>query len=423
MSPRDRALLLLSEVERGARLDLAWEGAAAALNPRDRGWVQELVFGTIRLRGRLDYLLGLHLHRGTESLPAQLLHLLRLGAYQLLYMGSVPRHAAVNETVDQARRSGGKRGAGVVNAVLRALADGGGAEDRFPAFDQNPVEYLATWGSHPRWLVERWVERFGGAEARRMVEAGNRVPSLSLSPVGVSSDEALVRLRTAGIEASPGVAGTLALPPGTDPVAALAAAPGMIQDPAAAMVVDFVQARHGEWIADLCAAPGGKGIVLSGRGARVVGGDPSFRRLKRMRDSLRRLEIPERLVVARGESPPFRPVDRVLVDAPCTGTGTLARHPDARWRLTSSDPGALARVQERILDGAATIVREGGVLVYATCTVEIEENEERVDHFLLRHPNFVPDEDGDGGGEAVLRILPGTIGTDGAFAMRMRRIG
>jgi 16S rRNA (cytosine967-C5)-methyltransferase len=142
--------------------------------------------------------------------------------------------------------------------------------------------------------------------------------------------------------------------------------------------------------------------------------------MQKMRDSFRRLGMPERLVVARAESPPFAPVDRVLVDAPCTGTGTLARHPDARWRLTPEDPQALSRVQERILDGAATIVREGGVLIYATCTMEAEENEERVERFLERHPNFTLDGDDDGG--AILRILPGAMGTDGSFAARMRRV-
>jgi 16S rRNA (cytosine967-C5)-methyltransferase len=382
--------------------------------------VHELVFGTIRLRGRIDYLLGLHLHRGTDSLPPPLLHLLRLGAYQLLYMGSVPQHAAVHETVSQARRIGGGKGAGVVNAVLRGLADRGGALDRFPSIADDPVGHLASWGSHPRWLVERWVERFGVEVATGMVEAGNRIPALSLSPVGISSEEGLDRLNQSGIAALIGAAGTLSLPAGTDPVRALAVAPGMIQDPAAAAVVTFVCARPGETLADLCAAPGGKGIVLAGRGVRVLAGDPSVRRMQRMRDSLRRLGMPERLVVARAESPPFAPVDRVLVDAPCTGTGTLARHPDARWRLTPEDPQALSRVQERILDGAATIVREGGVLIYATCTMEAEENEERVERFLERHPNFTLDGDDDGG--AILRILPGAMGTDGSFAARMRRV-
>jgi len=407
-------------VERGARLDLAWEGVAPSLDARDRGWVHELVFGTIRFRGRIDFLLGLHLHRGIDSLPLPLLHLLRLGVYQLLYMGSVPQHAAVHETVNQAKQIGGGKGAGVVNAVLRGLADRGGELDRFPAMTDDPVGHLASWGSHPRWLVERWVERFGIEVATGMVEAGNRIPSLSLSPVGISPAEGLERLNQNGIAAALGTSGTLALPAGTDPVRALAIAPGMIQDPAAAAVVEFVRARAGESLADLCAAPGGKGIVLAGRGVRVLAGDPSLRRMQRMRDSLRRLGMPERLVVARAESPPFAPVDRVLVDAPCTGTGTLARHPDARWRLTAEDPRTLSRVQERILDGAATIVRVGGVLVYATCTVEVEENEERVEMFLEKHPNFILDEDDEG--EGILKLLPGAMGTDGSFAARMRRV-
>ena len=407
-------------MERGARLDLAWESTAPTLAPRDRGWVQELVFGVIRLRGRLDYLLGLHLHRGIESLPDPLLQLLRIGAYQLLYMDSVPAHAAVFETVNQARRMGGGKGAGMVNAVLRGLADRGGEPDRFPSFDSDPIGHLTSWGSHPRWLVERWVERFGGETASTMIEAGNRIPRLFFAPVGIAADEARTRLLAAGVEVEPGPHGTLALSAGSDLSAALLAAPGVIQDPAAAAVVEFVAARPGEWLADLCAAPGGKGIVLGGRGVRVVAGDASFRRLRRMRESLLRLGLPVRIAVARGEMPPLAPVDRVLVDAPCSGTGTLARHPDARWRLTPEDPVALARIQERILEGAAGIVRKGGVLIYATCTMEFEENEERIEGFLQRHPEFALDVGGDG--EAILRILPGSIGTDGAFAARMRKV-
>lgn len=383
--------------------------------------MHELVFGTIRLRGRLDHLLGLHLHQGTGSLAPDLLNLLRLGAYQLLYMGSVPAHAAVNETVNQARRIGGGKGTGVVNAVLRGLGREGGGIERFPDPDEDPIGHFSTWGSHPQWLVTRWVEALGPLGARAVVEAGNRIPSLFLSPIGVSQDTGIQALEVIGIAASAGPFGTLALPAGTDPVAALGVVPGVIQDPAATAIVEFVRPHPGDRIADLCAAPGGKGIVLAGRGVHLLAADASFRRLRRMRESLRRLQLPERLVVARAESPPFGPVDCVLVDAPCSGTGTLARHPDARWRLKPEDLQALSRVQDRILHGAASIVREGGILVYATCTVESEENEGSVERFLERHPHFRIEREEEGGG--ILRILPGSIGTDGSFATRMRRVG
>lgn len=397
---------------------MAWEGAAPTLSPAERGWVQEAVYGTLRLRGRLDFILGLHLTRGLDSVPPPLLRILRLGAYQLFQMGSVPAYAAVSESVKLAKSVGGAKGAGLVNAVLRALALAGTGPERFPDFAVDPVANLSTWGSHPRWLVERWVARFGAEGARPIVEAGNRIPELFFRPVGLGPREAADRLEAAGIAPEPGPEGsrTLRLPRGTDPRAALAASPGIIQDPSASSVVGFASPQRGWRVADLCAAPGGKGIGMMDLGALVVGADPSPARLLRMRDALRRLGLPERLAVARAEAPPFRELDMALVDAPCTGTGTLARHPDARWRLGADAPEEMARVQARILEGAASAVRTGGVLVYATCTLEEEENEGTVRSFLSGHPDFRLD-----GNPGILRVLPGGDRTDGAFAARLRK--
>jgi len=409
----------MEEVERGRRLDVAWEAAAPDLPPRERGWVHEAVFGTLRLRGRLDHLLGLHLPRGLDSVPPPLLRILRLGAYQLTQMGSVPAYAAVSESVDLARAAGGKKGAGLVNAVLRALTETGADPSRFPDFSVDPVGFLSTWGSHPRWLVERWIVRFGAERTRLIVEAGNRIPSLYFRPVGLGLEEAAARLARAGIEAEPDPVGarSLGLPPGTDPRAALAAAPGIIQDPAASRVVEFAGPGPGWRVADLCAAPGGKGIGMMDLGAMVFAADPSPVRLRRMREALRRLGLPERVVVARAEAPPFRGVDLVLVDAPCTGTGTFSRHPDARWRLEPGAPAAMARVQKKILTGAASAVRPGGLLVYSTCTLEAEENEGVVRSFLAECEDFR--EDGD---SEILQIFPGDRRTDGAFAARLRKV-
>ena len=385
---------------------------------QDRRWVHEAVFGTIRLRGRLDHLLNLHLHRGVRSVPLHLLRVLRLGAYQILYMKSVPGYAAVSQTAEQAETVGGPKGAGLGNAVLRALVEGGADPAQFPDFDEDPVGHLASWGSHPRWLVERWVQRFGSEEAQRIVEVGSRVPELFLRPIGAGVERAAQTLRAKGLDISvdPGPSQTLRLPPHIDPLAVLAEVPGIIQDPAASETASFVRITEGERVADLCAAPGGKGIALIDSGGWLVGLDRSLGRLKRMQASLRRLGLPERLVVARGEAPPLRAVDTVLVDAPCTGTGTLARHPDARWRLTPQSPARMAGVQSQILEGAARIVRRGGRLIYSTCTLEPEENEEVVESFLETHDDFVLDER-----EAFLRILPGEQSTDGAFAARLRR--
>ena len=397
---------------------MAWEALAPGLQAQERRWVHEAVFGTIRLRARLDHLLDQHLHRGLQSVPLPLLRVLRLSTYQTLYMGSVPEYASVSQGVAQARRIGGSKGAGMVNAVLRAVGCAGASIEHFPRFAVDPIAHLSTWGSHPRWLVERWVERHGPEGARAIVEAGNRTPTLFFRPIGVSLGRAIEKLSDGGyvVSMGPPGSGTVRLGPNTDPETVLAAVSGIVQDPAAAMAANLVQAEVGERIADLCAAPGGKAIVLAAAGGWLVAADLSRVRARRMRVSLRRLGLPERVILARGEAPPIRPLDRVLVDVPCTGTGTLARHPDARWRLASESPARIAGVQSRILDGAGTTVRPGGRLVYSTCTLEPEENEQVVEKFLEAHADFCLD-----GPDAVLRILPGPDGTDGAYAVRLRR--
>lgn len=439
---RRTALALLEAVERGRRLDVAWEEEARGLPDQDRGWVHEAAFGTVRLRGRLDHLLDLHLDRGIVSLPSSLLPVLRLGAYQLLYMDGVPDYAAVSQAVSQAREGHGRRMGGLVNAVLRSLAREGGEAHRFPSLDDDPEGHLATWGSHPRWLVRRWLERFGVSDTRALVEANNRIPDLYLRPLRDPVGQALEALAEAGIpaDAGPPGSGTVRLGPGVDPREALERVPGIIQDPGAAWVVAWCGMVEHLRLADLCAAPGGKALALAASGARVVASDPSVVRLRRVADGAGRLGLQVPLVVARGEAPPFGPTDVVLVDAPCSGTGTLRRHPDARWRLTAEGVRELTLLQDRILDGAASVVRTGGLLVYSTCTLEPEENEGRIQAFLQRHPGFIveegpsrdpgPEVDGETPGADLptkvrdgpwLRVLPQRTGTDGSFAARLRR--
>jgi 16S rRNA (cytosine967-C5)-methyltransferase len=403
-------LTLLREVERGQRLDVRWEARATSLAPRDRAWAHALLYGVVRFRGRLDYRLEQRLHQGLAAVHPDLRNVLRMGAWQVLYMEGVPTYAAVAESVAQARAlprpAGGRGAAGLVNAVLRRLSEEGGDASRFPSWEDDPAGYLSTWGSHPVWLVDRWMARHGAERAREQVEAGNRIPQTTLRHLPSGSLHPLE--------------------PGADIRAALAAHhPAQVQDPAASAVVDVAleacrSAPHPGPVVDLCAAPGGKGFgVAGGATARMagclIGADPSRVRLRRMRENAARLEIPVHLVAARAEHPPF-PKDWasvVLVDAPCTGTGTLARHPDARWRLTPDAPQALAQVQRRILAGARGIVAPGGSLVYSTCTLEPEENEEQVAAFLEAAPDFAF--------RRMETIGPGAQHGDGAFVAWLAR--
>lgn len=406
---------------------------------RERAFAHELTYGTLRLRGRLDALLAPHVRRGLGQVQPELLDVLRLGAYQVLEMGSVPAYAAVSQAVEQAKRIGGRGAGSFVNGVLQALRRSGPAP-AWPALAEDPLTHLSTWGSHPRWLVERWVARFGVEQTAALVAANNTRPALYLRPVGIAVEDAATRLRAAGIETErPDLggygAGVIArdvlhvLPPAsaTD---ALATVPAVVQDPAASLVTRSLAPAPGTIVADLCAAPGGKTLGIAGDApdAFVVAADATPGRLRRLRENLARVGTANvRVVVADARRPPLIRADAVLIDAPCTGTGTLRRHPDGRWRLTPGDIDALVALQREILDGAAALVPPGGSLLYATCSLEAEENEEQVDAFLSRHAEFVlePIEEvheavRDARGRLV--VLPQMLGVDGAFAARLRRV-
>ncbi|TVP77209.1 MAG: hypothetical protein EA352_04085 [Gemmatimonadales bacterium] len=409
--PRRAALRILVAVRRGRKLDEAFHDGVEGLEERDRAWVHELVRGVERYRGRLDHLLSLHVKGGLDRLDPDVLELLRMGAAQLVLLGSVPDHAAVSQTVGQVRASRGRGAAGLANAVLRRLAEAGGGPERFPSLEEDPVGHLSTWGSHPRWLVERWVAAWGPEEAARVVAAGNRIPETWI--VALPDGEA-VRLA-----------------PGEDPGQALeeegrAGRKALVQDPSSRAVTKWIGAGPGDRVADLSAAPGGKAMGLAASGARVVAADVSKARLRRVVENRDRLGLRVGVVVADARHPPLAlgSQDLVLLDAPCSGTGTLARHPDLRWRLSEAGIQALARLQDELLDGAAPAVRPGGQLVYSTCTLEPEENMDRVTAFLARHPEFRLAPDG------VLDIRPGAgaaagahgaEGGDGAFAARLVR--
>lgn len=420
-------------VSRGRRIDLAFAEASDRLDPRERRWVHELVYGAVRLRGRLDHLLDAQLDRGIGSVAGDVLDVLRMGAYQVLYMGSVPGYAAVSQTVDQARAVGGKGVAGLVNAVLRSVARVGDGPEHFPDPETQPADFLSTWGSHPRWLVDRWLARWSAAEVTGLVEANNKVPPLFVRPFGACLERAAERLADRGIIATLEQAGNVCLrvESGHTPGEVLSAIAGVIQDPGSALVTVYAGIEPGSTVADLCAAPGGKALSIAEGGARyVVAADSSMRRMNLLRSNAGRLGagISDRvgMVVADARRPAVRGADVVLLDVPCSGTGTLRRHPDARWRLSPEGMAGLVALQAEILEAASDLVPPGGLLVYATCSLEDEENAAQVEAFLGGHPEFTIDP-GNGVDQSrldqqgLLRLLPQVTGFDGAFAARLRR--
>lgn len=428
---RVAALEILRRVRGGDLADRALERLAGGLLPRDHAWTQELVYGTFRLRGRIDFLLDSLVRGGAASLEPDVLDVLRLGAYQLLEMGSVPPYAAVSQSVELARSAGAGRASGLVNGVLQSLRRRG-AEVRFPDPSSDPAGYLSTWGSHPRWLVDRWIAQWGAEDAAALVEADNRRPELYLRPLFHGAAEAVALLAEAGIAAetvdfSPD---SVRILPPAGVRECLAAVPAVVQDPAAALVPRFAALPEGATVLDLCAAPGGKALDLAAGSRFVVAADLAFSRLRRLRENVARAELERRVapVVADARRPPFRPADAVLLDAPCTGTGTLRRHPDGRWRLSPDQIGELVALQAEILAAAAPLVRPGGILVYSTCSLEPEENEGQVESFLARNPGFRREPPAGAvdpsllTAEGSLAVLPQRRGVDGSFAARLRRL-
>lgn len=429
VTPARRAALDVSSAVRdGLRLDVAFGRVARALESRDRAFAHELSFGVGRLRGRLDHLLHARVRGGLERLDPPVLDVLRLGAYQVLYMGSVPRYAAISQSVEQAAEVAGRGAGGLVNAVLRAVASAGDGAELFPAPDRDPVGYLTAWGSHPQWLVERWLAQWSFDDVLALVQGNNRQPPLTLVPLEESPLEAASRLMDEGLDARVVGEGTdcVRLLPGTDPAEALRHVRGLIQDPGANLVSRYADPPEGTKIADLCAAPGGKALLSARRASFIVAADRSEVRMRRLRQNAVRTGTPLGLVVADGRRPPLRAMDVVTLDVPCTGTGTLRRHPDGRWRLRPATLTELVRVQHELIDGAASLVAPGGLLVYSTCSLEPEENHEQVAAFRARNPDFrveatdaVPARYRDAGGHLV--VHPWRTGFDGAFAARLRR--
>jgi 16S rRNA (cytosine967-C5)-methyltransferase len=365
---------------------------------RDRALATDLVIGTLRWRAALDYQLARFSGRGLERLDPEVLDALRLGAYQLLYHERVPASAAVNDSVALVKAARKKSAAPFVNAVLRRLSRERDALTWPPR--ASLLEHLAVVHSHPSWLVGRWVARYGAEVAAEWLRFNNQTPALTIAGNRLAGSRADLAsaLATEGVRTSP----TRVAPHGLyvvdgRPLTSLAFSSGkfVVQDEASQLIPELVAARRDERVLDACAAPGGKTVALAaqlGSSGVVVGTDVRARRMKVLAGTMERCRVGNaRLVqIAAAADFPFvdAAFDRVLVDAPCSGLGTLRRDPDIKWKRTPEDLPTLARMQVDLLHRAARMVRAGGRLVYSTCSSEPEENEHVVAAFLARAPEF-----------------------------------
>src|SRR5215207_8303828 len=372
-----------------------------ALSPEDRGLAYELTLGVLRRQLWLDRVAEYFSGRRAGKLDAPVRLALRMGLFQLRFLARVPAHAAVNESVQMAHASGFRSAAPFINAVLRRAT-------REPDFDpaaevEDPLERIAVETSHPPRLIRRWAAAFGVEEAAGFAKANNdAAPAAFRVNTSKADPEPLVeKLRAEGLSIRPSrvAPGGWRVEGGTGAGALLRelAAEGLVymQDEASQLVAHVLGAAPGERVLDACAAPGSKTThvaALAGNRALLVAGDLHEHRLRVVAETCARLGVVGVTLVALNAEAalPFaaETFDRVLVDAPCTGTGTLRHNPEIRWRLSLESFGELPAVQGRILAEAARCLRRGGRLVYSTCSVEREENEEVVAAFLESHTDF-----------------------------------
>jgi 16S rRNA (cytosine967-C5)-methyltransferase len=421
-----------------------------SIRREDAALATELVMGALRQERLLDYLIERQARRATASLDPEVRIPLRLGLYQLRFLARVPPSAAVNEAVELAKRGGKRSAAALVNAVLRAMlreSPRRPAEAVLPGNLSAP-ERLAILYSHPEWLVERWLARFGRERAEALLAADNRAPRLALALHRVERRaEIVAELERSGlrVEASAWLHDALVVSGGS-PVATEAWRRGWMapQDEASQMVPRLLDARPGERLLDLGAAPGGKTLALAAAAgpANIVAADLHPHRLRAMGELLARAGAGDvRRVALDATAPlPFAAAfDRILLDAPCSGTGTLARHPEIRKRLRPAELAEFAARQAAMLARAAVALAPGGRLVYSTCSLEPEENEEvvarvlagrtdlaRVDAPRLRQalaPHLAEGADPAAliGDDGCLRTFPDAHGTDGFFAAAIEK--
>ena len=443
VSARELALQVLHDAEsRGAYADRLLETRlrGSTLPARDAALVTTLVMGTLRHRALLDHHIESFMgarHDGFAGLPLWIRTALRLGAYQMLVLSRIPVSAAVTESVELAKRYGHPGTAGLVNAVLRRLAAGERAA--LPDRDRDPAAYLAIATSHPRWLVDRWLSRYGPAEAERLLTADNEEPAVTVRPNRARLKNASLEaaLRAEGHGAAPGPNGgpVYRVEGGYVPSRSPLFRQGLLwlQDEAESVVPLLVNPRAGSRVLDLCAAPGGKTAAMAAQaspGGLVVALERHTSRARALNGNLRdRLRLPGVAVVCGdGLGPPLRGTfDAVLVDAPCSGLGTLRRRADARWRKAESIVAEMATLQRALLAAAAGCLRSGGIMVYSVCSLEPEETDATVKEFLDTHIDFAQEDarpylpPAFRGGDEAMRAFPHTHGTDGVFAVRLRR--
>ena len=463
-NPRQLAFIALKLVHRDAYADVALERVLSQsdLNAVDRRLVTELVYGSVRRMRSLDALIDRLAKKKSHQQPPDLRTILHLGLYQLCYLTQIPPSAAVNTTVELAKTNGFAGLKGFVNGILRQFLRESGkrAEEaegdiqaKIPSLltthyslltsqlPEDPVERLGILHSYPNWIIELWLEQLGLVETEQLCEWFNRAPAIDLrvNTLQASIEQVEMQLQTAGVSVTrlPHLPQALRL---TGSIGAIQNLPGFsagwwtVQDSSAQLVSHLLDPQSGEVVIDACAAPGGKTThmaeLMQDKGT-IWAGDRKTSRLNKLKANAERLQL-RSIKICPGDSrslPQFTNIaDRVLLDAPCSGLGTLHRHADARWRQTPASVQELANLQKELLAHTATWVKPGGILVYATCTLHPLENERAVEWFLSHHPQWQIDPPASDSPATPfsttagwLKVFPHQHQMDGFFMVRLKK--
>jgi len=447
-SPRAICLDILSRVEKADRHpdSLLTDSFKRYryFTPVDRSFLTELTYGVLRWRGKLDWVIRHFSRIPFEKIESGILNILRLGLYQILFLSKTPSSAAVNESVELAKKIRGKGGAAFVNAILRSVLRVKG-QVSYPKMDEDPTVHISAVESHPLWLVRRWAEEVGLEETMRICAFDNKISPLTLrtNTLKIEREELIEKLEEKGlrpIRSSFSKEGILLdNPPPTSELPFLKAGLYILQDEASQLVTSILDPKPGERILDACAAPGGKTTHIAQKmenKGEIYALDLTREKLNRVEKLCRSLGIGIVKTVKGDASRPMPNLrglkfDRILADVPCSGFGTLRRNPDLKWRRTEEDITRLSVLQSSILQNLAAYAKEGGVLVYSTCTVFHEENEDVVEKFLTEHPEYKLDRIGDILPErcrcfiksGYFKTFPPKAEMDGFFVARMIKAG
>ena len=441
---RQVAFKILREIDRKeSYTDIALDRALqqSTLNPSDRRLCTELVYGIVRHQRTLDSLIDQLAKKTAQQQPPDLRRILHLGLYQLRYLDNIPPSAAVNTSVALAKENKLQRLSGVVNGILRQYIRKGETGNDPLTFPDNPVKKIAIAYSFPDWMIETWVKQWGEDTTQKLCHWFNQTPTLDIrvNPLKTTLDTLETQLTEAGITVTriPNFSHSLRL---QGKIGEIQALPGFkeghwtVQDSSAQLVSYLLDPHPGETIIDACAAPGGKtthiGELMGDQGS-IFACDRTPSRLQKVTENAQRLQL-SCIKIVEGDSrhlPQFiDSADRVLVDVPCSGLGTLHRHPDIRWRQNPEQIQQLSILQQEILTQAATWVKPQGILVYATCTLNPLENEQVIEQFLATHPHWkIEPPPADElfspfiTASPWIKILPHQHNMDGFFMVKLKR--